>query len=138
MTQAMGQDVMNDDRERAESEAGFADGGRAAPPWRSSIGPGLDAEPEVGMARERRLEALNPAAGDWMLGLPLDVRPSCTAAWYPHVINRLCELWPQRELREAYFSELLFSKREGRRGFEALVMEELFDLQHFGTHTPSH
>ena len=97
-----------------------------------SFGPGLDDEPSVGQVRERTLEALSGAAGDWMLGLPVDVRPSCTAAWYPHVVNRLSELWGQPTICDAYFSELLFATREGRRGFEAMVVEELIELQHYG------
>jgi hypothetical protein len=130
--------AMKNDSGHTAMQAPFIGGEAAQTPWRDPLGPGLDGEPEVGVARGRLRGVLSPVASDWMLGLPLDVRPSFTAAWYPHVINRLCELWPQRALREDYFGELLCSRRGGRRGFEALVMEELLDLRHYGTSTASH
>lgn len=75
---------------------------------------------------------LTSTANRWLHKLPIEVRPIITARRHPHVINRLCVIWDEPSVRQAYFQELLFSSRPGRRGFSFEVMDELVELQSFG------
>lgn len=82
--------------------------------------------------RSAQSTQLSSAATRWLHKLPVEVRPIITARRHSHVINRLCALWDDAGLRQAYFQELLFSSRPGRRGFSFEVMDELVDLQTYG------
>jgi len=78
-------------------------------------------------APQRRF--LTDQAHVWLARLPPRFQPLATARAHPHIVNRLAELWPMPDQLADYFRELLFSRREGRRGFSFDVLTELLDLQ---------
>jgi hypothetical protein len=82
--------------------------------------------------RAVQTDHLSSAAARWLHKLPVEVRPIITARRHPHVINRLATIWEAASVRQAYFQDLLFSSRPGRRGFSFEVMDELVDLQSYG------
>jgi hypothetical protein len=48
---------------------------------------------------------------------------------FPHVLNRLAELWERPQASEDYFSELLLPDRSGRKGFNLQAMQEVVALR---------
>jgi hypothetical protein len=60
------------------------------------------------------------------LGLACDV--PCLATQYPHVLNRLAEVWDQCEETERYLNELLLAHRDNRKGFDLPALQELVAL----------
>jgi len=54
-----------------------------------------------------------------------------TGRLFPHIVNRLFELWPQCEYTRLFFQSLLIDRRAGRRGFPPAVRSELEALDHF-------
>jgi len=48
---------------------------------------------------------------------------------FPHVLNRVAELWGQPQAAEDYFSALLLSDRNGRKGFNLQAMQEVVALR---------
>ena len=50
-------------------------------------------------------------------------------ASYPHILNRLADLWGVPESVERYLETLLLTGRTGRRGFPPAVVIELTDLR---------
>ena len=92
-------------------------------------------DPMTHYHRSPPIEQLTPQAARWLHKLPIEVRPIITARRHPHVIVKLCTIWNDTAVRQAYFQELLFSSRPGRRGFSFEVMDELVDLQSFGLHS---
>lgn len=79
--------------------------------------------------RQPQVQALTPQAHTWLARLPPRYQPLATARRYPHIINRLCELWDTPAALPEHFRELLLSRRPGREGFAFEVLSELADLQ---------
>jgi hypothetical protein len=50
------------------------------------------------------------------------------AGSYPHVVNKLADLWKRPVHADRYFDELMHDKRGGRMGFPLGVMIEISDL----------
>jgi hypothetical protein len=48
---------------------------------------------------------------------------------FPHVLNRVAELWGQPQAAEDYFSALLLPDRSGRKGFNLQAMQEVVALR---------
>lgn len=65
----------------------------------------------------------------WLATLPTEVRPMATAREYPRIANRIGELWGNCEYSRLYMQGLLKDRRSGRKGFPALIREELETLQ---------
>ena len=66
----------------------------------------------------------------WLARLPPHRQPMATVRRYPHVANRLAELWTQPAALQNYLHELMLSSRPSRRqGFAFEVLGELTDLQ---------
>ncbi|HHW64762.1 MAG TPA: ankyrin repeat domain-containing protein [Rhodocyclaceae bacterium] len=57
-----------------------------------------------------------------------DKYPHKLAAGFPHVMHRLEEYWNDADALTEYFSELMVSKRPGRRGFPPEVGAEILTL----------
>jgi hypothetical protein len=51
------------------------------------------------------------------------------ATAYPHLLNRLAEVWDVPESVECYLEGLLLTSRSDRRGFPPAVVTELTDLR---------
>jgi hypothetical protein len=50
---------------------------------------------------------------------------------YPHVLNRMAELWAHPRFMTQYFEELLLDSRGGRNGFPLEVIAELTRLRSY-------
>lgn len=73
----------------------------------------------LNLAARQLLASLN---GKFRLDLLLD---------YPHVLNRIGELWGQPRLMNRYFEDLLIDSRGGRQGFPLPVISELTRLRDY-------
>jgi hypothetical protein len=58
--------------------------------------------------------------------------PSLATA-FPHVLNRLAEIWERPQATEVYFDELLLPSRNGRKGFDVHALQELLALREHHT-----
>ena len=67
----------------------------------------------------------------WLATLPSSVRPMVTARQFPHVANRIGELWPHCEFTRLYLQSLVIDRRGGRNGFPAGVKREIEALQQY-------
>jgi len=63
--------------------------------------------------------------------LPADVRPIATGRLYPHIVNRISDLWSQCEYTRLHFQSLLIDRRKGRDVFAPEVKAELESLQQY-------
>lgn len=77
-------------------------------------------------------EELPPATIQWIISLPALCRPLYLTKSFPKIANKLALLWPDRELTQNYFNDLLMDTRGGRQGFPREVFDDLMRLlQHF-------
>ena len=67
----------------------------------------------------------------WLAMLRSDLRPVATARQYPHIVDRIADLWGHCEYARLYFQSLLIDRRKGGKGFPPEVRKELEALQHF-------
>lgn len=94
-------------------------------------GSGNRAVPEVAPRTRPRspLEPLQEATLRWIGELPEKVRPVELARLFPRVANKLCGLWIDPLLSDAYLTSLLMDSRDGgREGFPMAVAAELAAL----------
>jgi hypothetical protein len=68
---------------------------------------------------------LHHDATEWVLQLPMAVRPASTCARYPRIVNRIVEAWLRADQCRHLFEQLLSDRRPARRGFPLSVREEL-------------
>ena len=68
---------------------------------------------------------LHREATEWVLQLPLELRPASTCARYPRIVNRIVDAWLRTDQCRQLFDHLLTDRRAGRRGFPLSVREEL-------------
>ncbi|WP_457334418.1 hypothetical protein [Rhizobacter sp. P5_C2] len=80
-------------------------------------------------------QQLTSATVHWLDALPHGVRPVHLPDDFPRIANDLCRLWPTTPALDLYFEEKEFSLREDRRGFPALIKEELLALHVHSLHT---
>jgi len=78
-----------------------------------------------------RQVALGLATVRWLAELPEKVRPTQTAARFPHIANSMNTRWLTPAACRAYFGELLLGDRIGRQGFPPPVARELVMLQDY-------
>jgi hypothetical protein len=74
---------------------------------------------------------LHPRTIGWLQALPRSVRPVETLGSYPRLLNRMALCWPDPDLAERLFDDLLINRRDGRVGFSATVTAELMALREF-------
>lgn len=55
----------------------------------------------------------------------------CVLAEYPHVLNRMAELWGDAHVLSRYFDDLLLDTRGGRQGFRPEVIAEIIRVQNY-------
>jgi hypothetical protein len=69
--------------------------------------------------------ALAGATIDWLLALPLSIRPLTLCDRHPRVANLLAAAWADVPTRAAMLDSLLTSSRRGRIGFLADIQREI-------------
>jgi hypothetical protein len=69
--------------------------------------------------------ALSGQTIQWLLALPLEMRPKALVDQFPRIANRLADAWPRPVELEALLQELLIDRRGRRRGFPPEVAAEL-------------
>jgi hypothetical protein len=75
---------------------------------------------------------VNKAVMAWLSQLPPEVRPRRLAIEYPHIFNKIAELWSYPLRCEDLLNELLIDDRCTRSGFPPEVAQELVALNmHF-------
>ncbi len=80
-------------------------------------------------ARAARRELLTDSAARLLKALPFDAGMPCTARDYPHVLNRISEVWSDVRAFSKLMNGLLIDDRPDREGFPAAVILELDELQ---------
>lgn len=73
--------------------------------------------------------SLSPVADRWLSTLPDACRPEQLTQRYPRIANRIALCWPDRELAEQVFEELVVDRRGARRGFPPSIRQELERLR---------
>jgi hypothetical protein len=70
--------------------------------------------------------------------LPPTLQPHALCARFPRIANGLAAGWADRDATMRYIDDLLTDKRGGRKGFPAIVLEELHSLKAFyeALHSP--
>jgi hypothetical protein len=57
-----------------------------------------------------------------------EIYPAELSARYPHILEKLEQMWEHQDKVRAYFQELLVTQRETRQGFPLDVYMEIFAL----------
>ena len=65
---------------------------------------------------------------NWLNALPKGVRPVHLPTAFPRIANQLCRLWAETAALDRYFEEKEFGTRDDRKGFPALIKEELLAM----------
>jgi hypothetical protein len=90
-------------------------------------------EPDFWERRRRKSvptdRALNGVAIEWVLSLPIALRPMGLCDRYPRVANAIADSWPIFELRRSMLDSLLEDKRGRRQGFPPEVRSEIETLR---------
>ena len=74
---------------------------------------------------------LHPSTREWIEHLPSECRPVAFPRQFPHIANKLCEIWKRPVLCDKYFNELVIDQRGGRKGFPLEVATELGLLRQY-------
>jgi hypothetical protein len=82
----------------------------------------------VGFRRHPQSTALSGDAIRLMLQLEKSVPVNALADRFPHVVNKLAQLWRRPFHADRYFDDLLHDKRGGRIGFPLAVVIEISEL----------
>ena len=97
------------------------------------ICPGIRAD-VVPFRRHPQSTALSGDAIRLMLQLEKFVPVNALADSFPHVVNKLAEIWRRPFHADRYFDELLHDKRGERIGFPLAVVTEISELyNHYRT-----
>jgi len=66
--------------------------------------------------------------------LPTSVKPILLSIDFPHIVNRIADLWARPILLDRYFEDLSVDARGGRKGFPLGVALEIANLrEHYQT-----
>jgi len=74
---------------------------------------------------------LNLEATEWVLQLPVALRPANTCSRYPRIVNHIAQVWLRTDRCRPLFDQLLRDSRPARSGFPSSVREELRALAAF-------
>lgn len=74
-------------------------------------------------------ERLLATTVSWYETLPAPVRPLALCERFPRIANGIATGWRDRDATLRYLDELLTDRRGGRKGFPAVVLEELHSLK---------
>jgi hypothetical protein len=72
--------------------------------------------------------ALTGAAMDWVIGLPIALRPHAACEQFPRVVNAIAGAWSDTAFSVQVLDHMINDYRGGRRGFPADVQRELAAL----------
>jgi hypothetical protein len=78
-------------------------------------------------ANAQPMQEIKPETMQWVVRLPVDLRPTALRD-FPHVLNKLAELWSDDEACGTYLESLLLDDRGGRQGFPPAALSELIAL----------
>jgi hypothetical protein len=87
------------------------------------------ARPKAGAPAQSAM--LSVAATRLLASLPSKLSLAALIEQYPHVLNRLADVWRQAPVLEREFNELLMDQRGGRQGFPFNIVLELTALRDF-------
>ena len=74
---------------------------------------------------------LSTTATTVLATLPIDVKPILMSIDFPHIVNKISELWTRPILLDRYFEELSLDARGGRKGFPLGVALEIANLREY-------
>jgi hypothetical protein len=88
--------------------------------------------------KARPYDRLLVTTAAWRTLLPPTLQPHALCARFPRIANGLAAGWGDRDATMRYFDDLLTDMRGGRKGFPAIVLEELHSLKAFyeALHSP--
>ena len=72
--------------------------------------------------------ALTGAALDWMISLPMHIRPKQLCDRYPRIANSVAAVWKDRQACLLMLKSLLEDNRARRRGFPVILRQEIQSL----------
>jgi hypothetical protein len=75
--------------------------------------------------------ALTGAAIDWVIALPVELRPRQLCETFPRVANHIAETWHDHAYTAKALERLLVDDRGGRRGFPPPVENEIRKLRDY-------
>jgi hypothetical protein len=77
---------------------------------------------------------LTPTAASLLSSLPPEVAPTRLAQTFPHIFNKIADLWTVPLRLDPYFDSLLIDQRGGRQGFAlGIALEILTFKEHYQT-----
>jgi hypothetical protein len=77
---------------------------------------------------------LTQVAANLLTSLPPEVAPTRLAATFPHIFNKIADLWTMPLRLDPYFDSLLIDQRGGRQGFSlGIALEILSFKEHYQT-----
>lgn len=74
---------------------------------------------------------LHASTREWIEHLPRQCRPVAIPRQFPHIANKLCEIWKRPVICDKYFNELVIDQRGGRKGFSLEVATEISLLRQY-------
>ena len=87
-----------------------------------------------GFVHDNAPVTLSDTAISILATLPTNLKPILLTIDYPHVMNRIAELWMRPIQLDRYFEELAIDGRGGRRGFPLAIANEISNLrEHYQT-----
>ena len=102
---------------------------------RQRRGSGTTADPDISdwlpKRKARPYDKLLSTTLSWCETLPAAVRPVALCERFPRIANALAAGWRDRDATLRCLDELLTDRRGGRRGFPAVVLQELHSLRAF-------
>jgi hypothetical protein len=81
--------------------------------------------------KARSAADLHASTREWIEHLPSGCRPMAIALQFPHIANKLCEIWKRPVMCDQYFNELVIDQRGGRKGFPLEVATEISLLRQY-------
>lgn len=69
--------------------------------------------------------AMTGATLDWVISLPMHIRPKQICDRYPRIANSLASVWSDRSACVAMLRSLLDDGRARRRGFPVILRQEI-------------
>jgi hypothetical protein len=79
----------------------------------------------------RAVAGLNDVAATLLGSLPTELVPKRLLQEFPHVANRISDLWKRPMELDRYFDDLTIDRRGGRRGFPLGAALEITNLKDY-------
>ena len=85
--------------------------------------------PAASPRRQSGRVELEATTAIWLSELPQRLQPRETATRFPHILNRLANLWSSPHACRLYFDDLLMDQRGDRQGFPLRIASEIVGLK---------